>query len=41
MNLDAIRERFGAAIGEVTVFRGETSLTVDRDCHRVSLRIPP
>ena len=31
MNLDAIRERFGAAIGEVTVFRGETSLTVDRD----------
>ena len=31
MNLDAVRERFGAAIGEVTVFRGETSLTVDRD----------
>jgi len=31
MNLDAIRERFGGAIGEVTVFRGETSLTVDRD----------
>ncbi len=29
MNLDAIRERFGAAIGEVTVFRGETSLAVD------------
>jgi len=31
MNLDAIRERFGGAIGEVTLFRGETSLTVDRD----------
>ena len=31
MTLDAIRERFGGAIGEVTVFRGETSLTVDRD----------
>ncbi len=29
MNLDAIHERFGAAIGEVTVFRGETSLAVD------------
>ncbi len=41
MNLDAIRERFGAAIGEVTVFRGETSLTVDRDAHRVSLQSPP
>ena len=31
MNLDGIRERFGGAIGEVTLFRGETSLTVDRD----------
>ena len=29
MNLDAIRERFGTAIGDVTTFRGETSLTVD------------
>jgi NADH-quinone oxidoreductase subunit C len=29
MNLDALREPFGAAIGEVTVFRGETSLAVD------------
>jgi NADH-quinone oxidoreductase subunit C len=32
MNLDALRVRFGAAIGEVTVFRGETNLTADRDC---------
>jgi NADH-quinone oxidoreductase subunit C len=31
MNLDSIRERFGGDIGELTVFRGETSLTVDRD----------
>jgi NADH-quinone oxidoreductase subunit C len=31
MNLDAIRERFGTAIGDVTTFRGETSLTIDRD----------
>jgi len=31
MNLDAIREQFGGAIGEVTVFRDETSLTVDRE----------
>jgi NADH-quinone oxidoreductase subunit C len=30
MNLDAIRERFGTAVGDVTTFRGETSLTVDR-----------
>jgi NADH-quinone oxidoreductase subunit C len=31
MNLDAIRERFGTAVGDVTTFRGETSLTVDCD----------
>jgi NADH-quinone oxidoreductase subunit C len=31
MNLDKIRERFSGAIGEETVFRGETSLTIDRE----------
>jgi NADH-quinone oxidoreductase subunit C len=31
MNLDAIRERFGTAVGDVTTFRGETSLAVDGD----------
>lgn len=31
MNLDAIRKRFGTSIGEVTVFRGETSLAADGD----------
>jgi NADH-quinone oxidoreductase subunit C len=31
MNLDALRARFGTALGEPATFRGETSLTVDRN----------
>jgi len=31
MKLDALRARFGTALGEPATFRGETTLTVDRD----------
>jgi len=31
MNLDALRQRFGGSLREVTVFRGETTVTADRD----------
>ena len=31
MNLDTLRARFGPAVGASVVFRGETSLTVDRE----------